>query len=123
MKIGKITKRIILVLFLGFLLLVGATIAFHIIEGWHWIDAFYFSVVTITTVGYGDMVPTHDASKLITSVFILLMIPLFLVFLTVVAESFFERYSKYDREQEVKKLKKVVRPPKIKIKKALKKIK
>ncbi len=123
MKMSKTTKRIITVILFGIILLVGSTIAFHIIEGWHWIDAFYFSVVTITTVGYGDMVPTHAASKIITSIFILLTIPLFLVTLTLFAESFFERYSKYVNELEVKKLKKVVRPPKIKIKKPLKKIK
>ena len=43
-------------LVLGFvLLLVGATAYFHAAEGLKWIDALYFVVVSVTTVGYGDI--------------------------------------------------------------------
>jgi hypothetical protein len=31
------------------------------------VDPLYFSVVTITTLGYGEIVPTHDVTKLLTS--------------------------------------------------------
>jgi voltage-gated potassium channel Kch len=30
------------------------------------VDAFYFTVVTITTLGYGDIVPQGDLSKIFT---------------------------------------------------------
>lgn len=43
-----------------------STIAYHFIEGWSYFDSFYFSVITITTVGYGDMHPTTVSSKIIT---------------------------------------------------------
>ena len=36
---------------------------------WSWIDALYFSVVTFTTVGYGDLVPTSGLGKAFTVVF------------------------------------------------------
>jgi len=36
------------------------------------VDAVYFSVVTISTVGYGDVVPSDDAGKLFFSFYILL---------------------------------------------------
>ena len=29
------------------------TVFYHYIEGWSWIDAAYFSVITLTTIGYG----------------------------------------------------------------------
>lgn len=48
------------------------TITFRILEEWNWVESFYFSVVTITTVGYGDLTPSSDASKLFTAIYILI---------------------------------------------------
>jgi len=41
------------------------------LEGWSPIDALYFSVVTLATVGFGDLHPTTDAAKLFTVIYIL----------------------------------------------------
>ncbi len=47
------------------------TVVYHVLEGWSFIDSFYFSVVTLATVGYGDLHPTTDAAKLFTVAYIL----------------------------------------------------
>jgi hypothetical protein len=50
--------------------LIGGMLAYMWLEGWGWIDALYFSVTTQATVGFGDLVPTTDAGKLFTVVYI-----------------------------------------------------
>jgi len=48
------------------------TVVFHWLEDdWSWVDSFYFSVVAVTTVGFGDFTPTTDASKLFAVLYIL----------------------------------------------------
>jgi len=53
-------------LFATLLLVAIGSMAYHFIEGWSWVDSTYFAATTLTTVGFGDLHPTHDASKLFT---------------------------------------------------------
>ena len=46
--------------------------AYSVLEGWSPLQSLYFLTVTITTVGYGDVVPLSAAGKLFTSVYLLL---------------------------------------------------
>ena len=48
------------------------SIAMVQLEGnWTLVDRIYWSVVTLTTVGYGDFTPSNDVSKLFCSVYML----------------------------------------------------
>jgi hypothetical protein len=51
------------------LILVG-TLVFSALEDWSYVDSFYFSVVTTTTVGFGDLSPDTDGAKLFTAFYI-----------------------------------------------------
>ena len=51
-------------------LLFSGTLFYWVVEDWGPVDAFYFSVVTLTTVGYGDLAPTNEWSKLFTVFYI-----------------------------------------------------
>lgn len=53
-------------------LIILGTIIYHYMEDWSWITSLYFVVATLATVGYGDIHPTNDASRLFTVFFILI---------------------------------------------------
>ena len=65
------------ILFLLTMLLIGATYFYWHVEGWSVIDSLYFSVMTMSTIGYGDLVPTTTISKLFTIMFAVLSIGAF----------------------------------------------
>jgi len=58
-------------------LLTSSTLFYWKAEGWSFIDALYFSVMTMSTVGFGDLVPTTTYSKLFTIVYSILSIGVF----------------------------------------------
>ena len=68
----------------------GATVFYRHVEGWAWIDAAYFSTVTIATVGYGDFVPRTDAGKIFTMVYVIVGIGLFVAAGTAIADVLLE---------------------------------
>ena len=55
---------VIVTLFIG-------TVFYSRVENWSWQDALYFSVITLSTVGYGDLTPTQPISRLFTVFYIL----------------------------------------------------
>jgi hypothetical protein len=62
-------------------LLAVGTVVYRLLEDWSWVDSMYFSVVAVTTVGFGDLTPSTDASKLFTIVYILSGITIITTFL------------------------------------------
>ena len=53
------------------LLFAIATLVYHSLEGWSWVNSLYFSAIAVTTVGFGDLAPSTDASKLFTVFYVL----------------------------------------------------
>ena len=60
------------------------TVFYHYVEGWSWIDSAYFSVITLTTIGYGDFSPVTDLGKLFTIGYITIGIGIILGFINTV---------------------------------------
>jgi voltage-gated potassium channel len=71
----------------GALVLTG-TIFYWRFEDWTIIEALYFCIVTLTTVGYGDFSPTTEATQIFTIIYILTGFGVLVALLTSVAEKY-----------------------------------
>jgi hypothetical protein len=67
------------------------TVFYKFVEDWSWVDALYYTTVTLTTVGYGDFVPTKDISKLFTIAFLIAGVGYILAFLNFLVTTTVER--------------------------------
>ena len=56
------------------------------IEGWSLLDAVYFCVVTLATVGYGDLHPTTPFGRAFTILYILVGVGIIAAFITGLAK-------------------------------------
>ncbi len=79
--------------FLFFLIIVvlGAFI-YSNLEGWRLLDSFYFVVMTLTTIGYGDFVPITDFGKVFTIVFSIIGVASMFYFFSLIGSSIFKKH-------------------------------
>lgn len=48
------------------------TVFYHRVEGFSFLDSMYFCVITLATVGYGDLSPQTPAGKIFTMFYVLI---------------------------------------------------
>ena len=83
----------------GALVLTG-TLFYWRFEDWTIIEALYFCVATLTTVGYGDFAPTTTGTQIFTIVYILTGFGVLVALLTSVAEKYLEQKGERDPVRE-----------------------
>lgn len=66
-------------------------VVYHYLEGWSWVDSLYFSFITLTTIGYGDITPQTDAGKIFTMFYVIVGLGLILAFIQVVYQHYFSK--------------------------------
>jgi hypothetical protein len=52
-------------------MLLAGVLVYHWLEGWSYLDALYFCVVSLATVGYGDLTPTTPLARLFTIIYLI----------------------------------------------------
>lgn len=89
--------RLRLLTLLGFtfvlIVFIGAGI-FHSTEDWTFGDSLYTSVITTTTVGYGDFVPTSGGGKATASILSIVGVIMFFVMIAVLGDFRFDKIDK-----------------------------
>ncbi|MCR9122020.1 MAG: potassium channel family protein [Phyllobacteriaceae bacterium] len=73
------------------LIIAGGTVFFRLVEGWSWVDSYFFAVVTLSTVGYGNLVPVTALGKIGTTVFIVLGLGIFAAAIQQIAAATLQR--------------------------------
>jgi hypothetical protein len=56
---------------LGAVFLFGGALAFVFLESWTYAEALYFSVITLTSIGFGDYLPSTTPSRIFTMMFVI----------------------------------------------------
>jgi len=80
----------------------------YFFEQWGVIDSIYFAVVTFTTIGYGDLSPSSDASRLFTVFFALYGIGILGAFLSILGNAFMEASHRAMADTEARAKKRVL---------------
>ncbi|MEP2781494.1 MAG: potassium channel family protein [Pseudoruegeria sp.] len=77
-----------------------ASVFYHFVEGWAWVDSVYFSVVTISTVGFGDFSPETSIGKIFTIFYIIIGLGVFVTAATTIADAIISQAKKEDENSE-----------------------
>jgi len=93
-KLTGVEHEYYILLSLAITVVILGTVVFHLLEKWSWIDSLYFTVITLATVGYGDLTPTTPVGKIVAVIFVIVGVGIFLAFLNKVMEQRVERHQK-----------------------------
>ncbi len=94
------------ILLLILLILIG-TAGFRWIAGYPWLDALYMTVITATTIGFGEVHPLNPEAKFFTITFIFISILVYAYSLTAISEFIIEGH--FFKELNRKRMKRKIR--------------
>ena len=80
-------SRLLLVMGLLTTVLGLGTFGFHMIEGWMWFDSFYMALITLTTVGYSEVMPLSQPGRIFNSMLMLSAIMVVFVSIGIMADT------------------------------------
>lgn len=85
---------------------------YHFVEWLSWFDSFYFVLITMSTIGYGDIVPQTHGGKLVAIFYAFSWVPLFIYTMWLFVErrlrSTVHHYVKHSTHQAVKAMSKKI---------------
>ncbi len=98
-------NKLFYLLFASAAVIIIGTLLIYFIESPHensqinsYLDATWWTVATITTVGYGDVVPVTEAGKIVAIVYMFFGITILGVFLSVLGTTFYRR--RFEKEEK-----------------------
>lgn len=68
-------------------LLICGPLFYSNVEHWSLLDSLYFCVMTMSTIGYGDLTPSSDVSKIFTILYSIISIGVFVSMVSKLAQA------------------------------------
>ncbi|MFH1500806.1 MAG: potassium channel family protein [archaeon] len=99
----ELLKQLLSAILILIVLLAAGTVIYSHTEGWRYLDSLYFTVITVTTIGYGDFVPQTGLGKLFTVFFVFLGIALVFLFFSIVGRYMVEKVFETKIKEHIKK--------------------
>ncbi len=99
MQPDKFRLKIYILIFLA--VLTSSTLVISISENISIFDALYYCIVTVSTVGYGDISPTTVTGKSIAMVLIIVGVGTFLSVVGTITEIFFKREERKKLDKKI----------------------
>lgn len=94
-------KRLLLVVGVLLIIVATGTGSFMAVEKLDFFDAFYLTIMTITTVGYGDLVPATTGGQILAMVIVITGFTFFTAVVVTSVQLFFERREDTRRAQQL----------------------
>ena len=99
-------NKLFYLLFASAIIVVSGTFAIYYIESDQegtqintMLDALWWTVATISTVGYGDIVPVSDLGRVLAIVYMFIGIGVFAIFLSTLGTSFYKKRFQEDEKE------------------------
>lgn len=102
-------SKIYTAVFFLLLIIVTGTLGYRLLSGYTWIDALYMTVITVTTVGFREVHPTDDFTKVFTIFLIVFSVFIFAYAISVITEyilskSTFQNFKLTRMKKEISKM-------------------
>lgn len=101
-----VRRRLAFALIIAGSIIVAGAVGFRLLEGFSWLDSFYTSVQTVTTVGFGDLTPISRGGRLFAIVLMITGAGTVLYSLSVLAQAVIqsEMVQSLDRRRKLKEM-------------------
>lgn len=88
----KVSKHFIIFLIVFVAVISLGAYVYTQTEGWNLLDSIYFVVITITTIGYGDLAPATELGKIFTIFFSFFGIAMAFYLVSLIGTTVFKKY-------------------------------
>lgn len=88
---GQVKGQVSVAIGMGAALILIGSILFRWLMDISWGEAFYFSVVTLSTVGYGDVTPETDFQRVVVALYVLIGVTIFVTAIGIVGVNVIEK--------------------------------